>query len=82
MLADRTPLVPNGCEPTESVRVAVQRDDAQEVAARSPEDPAVEPPAELDGPEGDEPGGLGHDVVREVVSQPFRPGARSGMMTG
>jgi hypothetical protein len=50
MLADRTPLVPNGCEPTESVRVAVQRDDAQEVAARSPEDPALEPPAELDGP--------------------------------
>jgi hypothetical protein len=50
MLADRTSLVPNACEPTESVRVAVQRDDAQEVAARSPEDPAVEPPAELDRP--------------------------------
>jgi len=50
MPADPTSLVPNACETTESVRVTVQRDDAQEVAARSPEDPALEPPAELDGP--------------------------------
>ena len=89
MLADRTSPVPNACEPTESVRVAVQRDDAQEVAARSPEDPAVEPPAELDGPQGDEPGGLGHDVVSldvDVIAGPVvhrldrghQPGKRSG----
>ena len=89
MLADRTSLVPNACEPTESVRIAVQRDDAQEVAARSPKDPAVEPPAELDGPQGDEPGGLGHNVVSldvDVVAGPVvhrldrgdQPGKRAG----
>ena len=67
----------------------MQRDDAQEVAARCPEDPAVEPPAELDGPERDEPGGLGRNVVSldvDVVAvlvvhrldRGDQPGKRSG----
>jgi hypothetical protein len=41
----------------------VQRNDAKQVAARRPEDTAVKPPAELDRPHGDEPGGLGRHVV-------------------
>src|ERR1700677_2029885 len=57
-------LVPDACESAESARVAVQWDDAQEVAARHPKDRALEPAAELDGPQGNEPGGL----VRHVVS--------------
>ena len=88
-IAHRTALVPDACEPAESARVAVQRDDAQEVAARCPEDPAVEPPAELDGPERDEPGGLGRNVVSldvDVVAvlvvhrldRGDQPGKRSG----
>jgi hypothetical protein len=43
-------LVPDACEPVEGVRVAVQRNDAKEVAARRLEDMAVKPPAELDRP--------------------------------
>src|SRR5690348_5569990 len=61
--AGRTSLVPDACEPAEGVRVAVQRNDAEEVAARRPEDTAVKPPAELDRPQGEEPGGLGRYVV-------------------
>ena len=48
--ADRTSLVPDACEPAEGVRVAVQRDDAKEMAARRPQDTAVKPPAELGRP--------------------------------
>src|SRR5690349_16709151 len=61
--ADRTSLVPDACELVEGVRVAMQRNNAKEVAARRPEDTAVKPPAELDRPQGDEPGGLGRHVV-------------------
>jgi hypothetical protein len=43
------------------------------VAARRLEDPAVEPSADLDGPEDGEPGGLGRHVVGldvEMVAGP------------
>ena len=43
-------LVPDACELVEGVGVAVQRDNAEKVAARRPEDPAAQPLTELDGP--------------------------------